>query len=109
MENDRDELLVRKFFDENKFDVPDEGFSRRVMRRLPDRARRLNRVWTAVCAVVGVLLFVMFDWAGGIRSCVIDIAGGFSLEPWLPGNIYLLWLLLLSVILLGGYKVLAED
>ena len=109
MENGRDELLVRKFFDDNQIDVPDNGFSRRVMRRLPGRARRLNRVWTAVCAVVGVVLFVMFDWIDRIRSFVVDVAGCVSLPPWSPDGLYLLWLLLLSVIFLSGYKVLVED
>ena len=51
--DDRDELLVSKFFDENKIDVADNGFSRRVTRRLPDRERRLNRIWTAVCLALG--------------------------------------------------------
>lgn len=58
MDEKRDELLVRKFFEENKIEIPDAGFSRRVMRRLPDRTRRLNRIWTAICVAVGVVMCV---------------------------------------------------
>lgn len=35
MTDNNDDVLVKKFFSENRIDVPDDGFSRRVMRRLP--------------------------------------------------------------------------
>lgn len=56
MTDNNDDVLVKKFFSENRIDVPDDGFSRRVMRRLPDRTRRISRLWTAVCVVVGLLI-----------------------------------------------------
>ena len=50
-EIDNDKLL-KDFFAENKREIADNGFSRRVMHQLPDRSNRLARLWT---------LFVMTD------------------------------------------------
>ena len=98
--DDRDELLVSKFFDENKIDVADNGFSRRVTRRLPDRERRLNRIWTAVCLALGL---------GALVDGVCVLVASVKANPEIADRPYLLWLLLFAVIFLGGYKVLAED
>ena len=40
-EIDNDKLL-KDFFAENKREIADNGFSRRVMHHLPDRSNRLN-------------------------------------------------------------------
>lgn len=109
MMDDRDELLVSKFFDENKIDVADNGFSRRVTRRLPDRERRLNRIWTAVCLVLGAALAVLFDWLGALVDVVCVLAAAVKANPEISDRPYLLGLLLFAVIFLGGYKVLAEE
>ena len=51
-EIDNDKLL-RDFFTENRQEIADRGFSRRVMHHLPDRSNRLARIWNAfVMAVV---------------------------------------------------------
>lgn len=64
-----DEELVGKFFAEQSFDVPDQGFSNRVMRRLPGRTVQLNRIWTAVCAVALVAVFILTKgWVALIGS-----------------------------------------
>lgn len=109
MTEDRDELLVRKFFEENKVELADDGFSQRVMRRLPDRTRRLSRIWTAVCTLAGILMCVVFNW--------IDVLVGIFNDfiSWLPlhGGQYIVywavWLLLLSIIFVGGYKAVADE
>lgn len=85
-EVDYDKFL-RDFFAENKQEIADNGFSRRVMRHLPDRSRRLARIWSAfVMAVAAVLFF----WLGGfeaawgtIREVFIDMVnhGATSLDP----------------------------
>ncbi len=109
MTENRDELLVRKFFEENKTELPDDGFSRRVMRRLPDRARRLNRIWTAVCLLLGVLLCAACDWFGALSYIIKDMLARLSVNPVLAEHPYLLLLLLLSAIFAGGCKALAEE
>lgn len=63
-ENDSDKLL-RDFFEENKREIADNGFSRRVMRRLPDRSHRLTRIWSAFVMALAAVLFV---WLGGLEA-----------------------------------------
>ena len=46
-EIDNDKLL-RDFFTENRQEIADRGFSRRVMHHLPDRSNRLGRLWNAL-------------------------------------------------------------
>ena len=56
MEND--DILVSKFFEEYTQEVEAHGFTKRVIRHLPDRAARLNRIWTALCIVAGIVFFI---------------------------------------------------
>lgn len=59
MEND--DKLLASFFAEHRQEIADNGFSRRVMRRLPDRSRRLAQIWTACCFALALGLFVALD------------------------------------------------
>ena len=63
-----DEQLLQAFFADNMMaEVPDEGFSDKVMLSLPaleqERAlvkrRRLEHLWTAVCMAIGVIAAVV--------------------------------------------------
>ena len=72
-----DELLLQAFFADNRMDeVPDDGFSDRVMQALPAleqektvpafeqeqalaKRRRLEHLWTAVCVAIGVIAAVV--------------------------------------------------
>ena len=72
-----DELLLQGFFADNRMDeVPDDGFSDRVMQALPGleqektvpafeqeqalaKRRRLEHLWTAACVAVGVIAAVV--------------------------------------------------
>ena len=62
--NKNDEQLISKFMQANKQDVADNGFSRRVMRRLPIRAKAISDILTAICVVASCILFYVFDGAG---------------------------------------------
>ncbi|GAA6257028.1 DUF5056 domain-containing protein [Bacteroides sp. f07] len=57
--------LLRDFFSKNKQEIADNGFSRRVMHHLPDRSRRLARIWSAFIMAVVTVLFV---WLGGLEA-----------------------------------------
>ena len=77
MEND--DKLLTSFFAEHRQEIADNGFSRRVLRHLPDRSRHLAQIWTAFCFTLdGVQLILdtlreTFDTA--IRS------GASELDP----------------------------
>ena len=67
---DKDILLNNLFAEAAKTEIADNGFSRKVMRRLPSRAERMSRIWTCVCTMAAVVLRTyfkawnyIFDWA----------------------------------------------
>lgn len=62
-----DEELLTGFFETfAKTEIPDDGFSRKVMEGLPPSSElsamrktvRLERLWTLLCVVVGIVFFV---------------------------------------------------
>lgn len=59
MEND--DKLLTSFFAEHRQEIADNGFSRRVLRHLPDRSRHLAQIWTAFCFTLALVLFVSLD------------------------------------------------
>ena len=63
-----DDQLLQAFFADNRMEeVPDDGFSDRVMQALPSleqekalaKRRRLEHLWTAACVAVGVVAAVV--------------------------------------------------
>lgn len=70
-----DNELVERFFASQSFEIDDAGFSRRVERRLPRRAQRLNRVWTAICGVAGVVLVVLTNAIDGLIDAFDNVIG----------------------------------
>ena len=61
MNRNDDEQLISKFMRENRHEIADNGFSRRVMRGLPVRAKVVSDVLTAVCVVLCCILFYVYD------------------------------------------------
>lgn len=58
MTGDNDKLLESFFQEAARQTIEDNGFSQRVMHRLPWRADRLARVWTVFCVALAVALFI---------------------------------------------------
>ena len=59
MENDN--KLISQFMHANKHEIEDNGFSRRVIRQLPEHAKWMSDVLTTVCTVLCCILFYVFD------------------------------------------------
>ena len=59
MEND--DKLISQFMHANKHEIEDNGFSRRVIRQLPEHAKWMSDVLTTVCTVLCCILFYVFD------------------------------------------------
>ena len=74
---DDDELLAR-FFNENRVELADDGFSARVMQQLPSRSVRLSRIWTLVCTLAGVVFLVWADGLGQLRRVAVNSIGNFE-------------------------------
>ena len=59
MTEDNDLLLQQFFSDAARQQIADNGFTERVMQRLPSRINWFNRLWTMFCIVVFAVLFVV--------------------------------------------------
>jgi hypothetical protein len=56
------ELLEQLFGPARQMTVADNGFSDRVMERIPNSSTRtLSRLWTLFCVTVATVLFVVLD------------------------------------------------
>ena len=77
-----DEALLQRFFaDSARMDIADEGFTDRLMRRLPEevdtRCYRLYRLWTAAMAAVCVAVFFFVNGFELLKLRVCGAVGGF--------------------------------
>ena len=58
---DNNDLLLQQFFSEAaSLQIEDNGFTERVMQRLPSRMNWFVRIWNTVCIVLFAVLFVVF-------------------------------------------------
>ena len=72
----QDEQLLQSFFAECRMDIPDDGFSDRVMQALPSsemekevaKRRRLEHLWTAACVAIGIVAAVVCQGWEQIQS-----------------------------------------
>lgn len=71
--NNTDDQLINKFMQANKREITDNGFSRRVMHRLPIRSKVVSDILTAIGIVLSCLLFYLFDGARLIYDAVVPI------------------------------------
>lgn len=77
-----DEALLQRFFaDSTRMDIADEGFTDRLMRRLPEevdtRCYRLYRLWTAAMVAVCVAVFFFVNGFQLLKLRVCGAVGGF--------------------------------
>lgn len=77
-----DEALLQRFFaDSARMDIADDGFTDRLMRRLPEevdaRCYRLYRLWTAAMVAVCVAVFFFVNGFQLLKLRVCEAVGGF--------------------------------
>ncbi len=65
-----DDKLIKEFFGHHREEIPDNGFSRRVMHHLPDRRSQWSWLWTPLVGIIAILLFVKLD---GLQSMVYAV------------------------------------
>ncbi|NDV58699.1 DUF5056 domain-containing protein [Bacteroides sp. 519] len=68
-----DDKLLTQFFDEQKQNIADNGFSTRVMRGLPNRSSKLYSIIVSFVAVLSVILFFVFDGIHAILSTLREV------------------------------------
>ena len=100
-----DEQLIRQFMQDNQQEVADNGFSRRVMRRLPLRPKEISDLLTAVGVVVGCILFYVFDgldfFLQLLYGCLEKLTSGLPQDV----NLSTIWPALLVLAVLGIHKI----
>lgn len=64
---DNDDKLLMKFFTKERQEIADNGFSERVMRRLPDHSQRLSAIWSTLGYALAIMLFIA---TGGLHAVV---------------------------------------
>jgi len=90
---DKDDILLKEFLQENKQEIADNGFSRRVMSRLPEcRAEILSTLLTILTVILAAVLFItqsgLTQLGQSLREVFQNISfnGSFSAfsstEPW---------------------------
>ena len=72
-----DDELVAMFFEENRQEIEDNGFSGQVMHSLPSQSIWLRRAWTLVCWVVGIAFFFFADGIGQLKLVLFNATGNF--------------------------------
>lgn len=77
-----DEALLQRFFaDSARMDIADDGFTDRLMHRLPEevdaRCYRLYRLWTAAMVAVCVAVFFFVNGFQLLKLRVCGAVGGF--------------------------------
>lgn len=65
MNEKKNDILIRKFLTENKQEIADNGFSRRVMKQLPSNGRKTWNHWSETATAVCVTLFIA---TGGLQA-----------------------------------------
>lgn len=104
------EKLIERFFNENPIEIEDNGFSRRVMRRLPDRPARLNRLWTGFCAAMFLVAVFKMNAITWLKGCVSGAMAAIpSGSPVFDNPLFLLFALAMAVFLCSAaaaFKVL---
>ena len=73
---DIDDKMINQFFQSEKKEVKDNGFSRRVMRNLPDRGEKISKIWVAFCTAAGIILFFLFDGLEAILNILHEAFNG---------------------------------
>ena len=68
-----DDKLIREFFVKQKQEIPDNGFSRRVMHHLPYRTGLLVKIWSVFITLVAVVLFFAYDGLQAVAGTARDI------------------------------------
>lgn len=106
---DKDDVLLRKFFTEQKQTIADDGFSRKVMRRLPSKAIRYSRIWSTICIVAILLVFVTchgFKQILNILDALVRTVPTHNIFDYSPFTIAIIVVVLAG---LGLYNLVMEE
>ena len=109
MVTDEDERLVNSFFNSHPIEVSDQGFSHRVMRHLPKTAWQMNRIWTIVCTLLGILLFFLNKGVQALCGSISGLWADLSTNMLYHQSLLMTYLALICVLMVGGYMAATSE
>ena len=101
MENDN--KLISQFMHANKHEIEDNGFSRRVIRQLPEHAKWMSDVLTTVCTV----LCYVFDGFNFLFGVIVEVITSQSYNLMSNTNFISLAIATVVVIIIGVQRVVS--
>ena len=106
---ENDDKLIEQFLAPGRREIADDGFSRRVVQRLPDHRReRLAQVWTWTGFAVVLGLFIALDGVQQLWNALREVFVT-TIEQGMAADIDPKSLLIAGVVLLFlGYKKIAS-
>ena len=78
--NKKDEQLISKFMQNNKQEIAVNGFSRKVMQKLPISAKVWSDILTVACVISCCILFFAFDGFSLILQSVREVLQNQTME-----------------------------
>lgn len=104
-----DEQMLRQFFSEAAGQkIEDNGFTEKVMNRLPVRVKRYTRIWTGCCILLAALLFTLFHgWELLLVQMEVFIRTTIAEPPHV--NPVMVVFTLFSLLMIGVYEVLSYE
>ena len=114
-----DEKLLQAFFADCRMDIPDDGFSDRVMAALPSANRRMEHLWTAVCVAIGIIAAVVCQGWQQIQGLYYSMKFDFLMSSSRAishvvealGHSHNLWMMLAGILVLfmvWGYNAVQD-
>lgn len=114
-ENNIDEKLIERFFEANSLpEIENRGFSRSVMRRIPQsRIKCLNTLWMMLCTVAMVIYLYVHQGMKVLFVALTHLWNSLSTsfvmpEPNLTTAIWV-YVGIVSAVVFGVYQVLISD
>lgn len=105
MEND--DKLISQFMHANKHEIEDNGFSRRVIRQLPEHAKWMSDVLTTVCTVLCCILFYVFDGFNFLFGVIVEVITSQAYNLMSNTNFISLAIATVVVIIIGVQRVVS--
>lgn len=100
--NKKDEQLIRQFMQTNKQEIADNGFSRKVMQRLPMSTKVWSNILTGVCVISCCILFVVYDGLNLILQSIREVLQNQTFELMNePHNLRTSMVLIATIVFLG--------
>jgi len=79
MTDDNNQLLQQFFAEASRQTIADDGFTERVMQRLPARSNTFVRLWDVFCIAVAAMLFVVFEGWHLLVNHVVGLLQGLAM------------------------------